>query len=64
MIAPEELRTWIVRDDERLFVVNKPGDVVCHPSKDGPWSSLSGAVRAFADAVQGGSFPTLEHSYS
>jgi 23S rRNA pseudouridine1911/1915/1917 synthase len=48
MIAPEELRTWIVRDDERLFVVNKPGDVVCHPSKDGPWSSLSGAVREFA----------------
>lgn len=48
MIAPEELRAWIVQDDERLLVVNKPGDVVCHPSKDGPWSSLSGAVREFA----------------
>ncbi|MEO6155741.1 MAG: 3-methyl-2-oxobutanoate hydroxymethyltransferase [Thermomonas sp.] len=26
--------------------------------------SVAGAVRAFADAVQGGSFPTPEHSYS
>ena len=48
MITPDELRAWIVHDDERLFVVNKPGDVVCHPSKDGPWSSLSSAVREFA----------------
>ena len=48
MIAPEEMPTWIVHDDERLLVLNKPGDVVCHPSKDGPWSSLVGAVREFA----------------
>jgi 23S rRNA pseudouridine1911/1915/1917 synthase len=48
MIAPEELRAWIVHDDARLLVVNKPGDVVCHPSKDGPWSSLASAVREFA----------------
>ena len=48
MITPEELRSWIVLDDERLFVVNKPGDVVCHPSKDGPWSSLASAVREYA----------------
>ncbi len=48
MITPNELRSWIVHDDERLLVVNKPGDVVCHPSKSGPWSSLSGAVRDFA----------------
>ena len=26
--------------------------------------SVAGAVRAFADAVQGGTFPTAEHSYS
>jgi len=26
-------------------VFNKPGDVVCHPSKHGPWSSLVGAAR-------------------
>jgi 23S rRNA pseudouridine1911/1915/1917 synthase len=48
MITREDMSAWIVHDDERLFVVNKPGDVVCHPSKDGPWSSLSGAVREFA----------------
>jgi 23S rRNA pseudouridine1911/1915/1917 synthase len=45
IIAPEELRAWVIFEDERLFVVNKPGDVVCHPSKHGPWSSLVGAAR-------------------
>jgi 23S rRNA pseudouridine1911/1915/1917 synthase len=45
MIAPGELDGWIVHEDERLLVVNKPGDVVCHPSKAGPWSSLVGAAR-------------------
>ena len=45
MIAPEEVPTWIVFEDERLLVINKPGDVVCHPSKAGPWSSLVGALR-------------------
>ena len=48
MIAPEELPRWIVHEDERLIVFNKPGDVVCHPSKAGPWSSLVGAVREYA----------------
>lgn len=46
-ISREELRTWILYEDERLFVVNKPGDIVCHPSKDGPWSSLVGAAREY-----------------
>ncbi len=45
IIEPGELRSWIIRDDDRLLVVNKPGDVVCHPSKHGPWSSLVGAAR-------------------
>ncbi len=45
MIDPAEVPGWIVYEDERLFVVNKPGDVVCHPSKAGPWSSLVGAAR-------------------
>ncbi len=45
LIAPEEFRTWILHEDERLLVLNKPGDVVCHPSKAGPWSSLCGAAR-------------------
>jgi 23S rRNA pseudouridine1911/1915/1917 synthase len=45
MIAPHELDSWIFHDDEQVLAVNKPGDVVCHPSKAGPWSSLAGAVR-------------------
>lgn len=48
LIAPEEVPGWIVYEDERLLVVNKPGDVVCHPSKAGPWSSLVGALREYA----------------
>lgn len=47
MITPEELRSWIVFEDERLLVVGKPGDAVCHPSKAGPWSSLVGATREY-----------------
>jgi len=47
LIAIEELRAWIVYEDERLLVVGKPGDVVCHPSKAGPWSSLVGAAREY-----------------
>ncbi len=45
MIAPPELRGWILHEDERLLVINKPGDVVCHHSKAGPWSSLVGTLR-------------------
>lgn len=45
IIAPEELESWVVYEDDRVVVVNKPGDVVCHPSKHGPWSSLVGAAR-------------------
>jgi 23S rRNA pseudouridine1911/1915/1917 synthase len=48
MIAPEEIPGWIIYEDERLLVVNKPGDVVCHPSKAGPWSSLVGALREYS----------------
>jgi 23S rRNA pseudouridine1911/1915/1917 synthase len=47
MIAPDELKTWIVHEDDRLLVISKPGDVVCHPSKAGPWSSLVGAAREY-----------------
>ncbi len=45
MIAAEEVPGWIIHQDDDLLVVNKPGDVVCHPSKAGPWSSLVGALR-------------------
>lgn len=44
-ITPAELDSWIIHHDDKVIVVNKPGDLLCHPSKAGPWSSLSGAVR-------------------
>jgi 23S rRNA pseudouridine1911/1915/1917 synthase len=45
MITPGELASWVIHEDERILAINKPGDVVCHPSKHGPWSSLVGAAR-------------------
>ncbi len=47
LIAPDELRGWILHEDAQLLVIAKPGDVVCHPSKAGPWSSLVGAAREY-----------------
>lgn len=47
LVSPEGFRSWIIHEDERLLVLNKPGDFVCHPSKDGPWSSLCGAAREY-----------------
>jgi 23S rRNA pseudouridine1911/1915/1917 synthase len=46
-ITREELVSWIVFEDERLLVMNKPALVLCHPSKNGPWSSLIGACREY-----------------
>jgi 23S rRNA pseudouridine1911/1915/1917 synthase len=37
----------IIYEDARLLVVNKPADLVCHPSKNGPLSSLVGRVREY-----------------
>ena len=47
LINPDDFRSWILHEDERLLVVNKPGLIVCHPSKHGPWSSLVGAAREY-----------------
>jgi len=44
-ISPDEIGGWLVEEDADYLVFDKPGWVVCHPSKDGPWSSLVGAVR-------------------
>jgi 23S rRNA pseudouridine1911/1915/1917 synthase len=35
----------IIHEDGELLVVNKPAGLVCHPTKDGPMSSLIGRVR-------------------
>lgn len=45
LITPDELREWTLEHTPRLLAINKPGAVVCHPSKRGPWSSLVGACR-------------------
>ena len=45
LVNAADLRSWVLLDDERLLVIDKPGWLVCHPSKNGPWSSLAGAVR-------------------
>jgi 23S rRNA pseudouridine1911/1915/1917 synthase len=45
LIDPAELEGWILHEDADLIVLDKPGWIVCHPSKNGPWSSLVGAVR-------------------
>ena len=45
LVSPEDLPKWVILSDERLLVIDKPGWLVVHPSKNGPWSSLAGAVR-------------------
>ncbi len=45
LVDPAELRSWVMLEDEHLLVIDKPGWLVCHPSKNGPWSSLAGAVQ-------------------
>ena len=35
----------VLYEDSDLLVVNKPADLVCHPTKDGPLSSLIARVR-------------------
>ncbi len=50
LITAEELRSWIIYEDEGLLVVSKPAHVLCHPSKYGPWSSLVGACRELLGA--------------
>ena len=45
LISEELLRSLIIFEDDDIVVVNKPGWLVCHPSKRGPWSSLVGATR-------------------
>lgn len=35
----------VIHEDQDVLVINKPADLVCHPSKDGELSSLIGRVR-------------------
>lgn len=45
----------VLYEDEALLVVNKPADLVCHPTKDGEWSSLIGRVRLYLGQAPGDS---------
>lgn len=47
LITPEELRGWILRETADLLILNKPPHVICHRSRNGPWSSLIGACREY-----------------
>lgn len=52
LITPDELQSWILADNADVLLINKPGGVVCHPSKHGPWSSLIGACREYLGVAQ------------
>lgn len=43
----DELPSWVLQDDADVLVIDKPGWLVCHPSKAGPRSSLVGACREY-----------------
>lgn len=57
LVNPADLPGWVRFEDERLLVIDKPGWLVVHPSKRGPWSSLAGALR------EGMRLPTIRFIY-
>lgn len=48
-IREDEFNSIILFENERVLVVDKPGWLVCHPSKTGPGSSLVGAAKRYLD---------------
>ncbi|OUU24033.1 MAG: hypothetical protein CBC04_09320 [Verrucomicrobia bacterium TMED44] len=47
LVDPDSFPSWIIFEDEHILVLDKPGWLVCHPSKNGPWSSLVGAAKEY-----------------
>ncbi len=45
--AAAQVRLAVVHQDADLLVVNKPANLVCHPTKQEAWSSLIGRVRLY-----------------
>ena len=43
----------IVHEDDELLVVNKPADLVCHPTKGDEYSSLISRVRLHLGKAEG-----------
>ena len=50
LVDPDDFPSWILEEDDNLLIINKPGWLVCHPSKNGPMSSLVGVVREYTGA--------------
>jgi 23S rRNA pseudouridine1911/1915/1917 synthase len=50
LISEERFAACVLHCDDDLIVLDKPGWLVCHPSKNGPWSSLVGAARVYFEA--------------
>ncbi len=50
LVDMDEFPSWIIYEDENFLALNKPGWLVCHPSKNGPLSSLVGAAREYLGA--------------
>lgn len=46
LVTPTDLPGWVLFENAQLLAIDKPGWLVVHPSKNGPWSSLAGALRA------------------
>lgn len=47
LIDLKDFRAWILEEDAEILAIDKPGWLVCHPSKRGPFSSLIGASRIY-----------------
>ena len=47
LVDLDEMAQWILHETDDLLVFNKPGWLVCHPSKNSPLSSLVGAAREY-----------------
>lgn len=52
LLTERQLRSWILLENDDVLVFNKPGWVVTHPSKNGPFSSLVGAAREVFDLAK------------
>ncbi len=48
LVDLDEFKTWILLENDDFLAINKPGWLVCHPSKNGPLSSLVGAAREYS----------------
>lgn len=50
LLSEQQFSQLIVLEDDHFLAVNKPGWIVCHPSKNGPLSSLAGVARLYLKA--------------